>query len=415
MRRVVPPLLLENVPFRRFWLGETISLLGDQITLLAVPLAAVYLLAVGPEQMGYLTAAALVPDLLFSLHAGVFVDRRGRRRQTMIAADLGRAAALASVPATYAAGALTLWQLYGVVFVAGTLTVLFGVSYSGLFAALVPRERTIDASSLLHGSRALSYVLGPSLAGLLVKLASAPFALLLDALSYVGSAGLLATISPPEPATEEAERGHLLTGLRFIRRTPVLLAALASTATINFFNFAFWALFVLFATRTLGIGPGTLGLVLGAGAVGGLVGSVATRRLARRIGVGGAFVAGSFLFPAPLLLVPLARGPEPVVLACLFLAEFGSGLGVMILDISIGSIFVAIVPDRLRARFSGAYNVVNKGVRPLGSLAGGALGAAIGVRETLWLAAVGALLGGLFLLPSPLPRLRSLPEAAEFQ
>ena len=155
---------------------------------------------------------------------------------------------------------------------------------------------------------------------------------------------------------------------------------------------------------------GTLGLVLGAGAVGGLLGSIVTGRVSRRIGIGPTFALGCFIFPVPLLLVPLADGPQPLVLACLFLAEFGSGLGVMMLDISGATIFAAVVPERMRSRVSGAYMVVNFGVRPLGALVGGALGTWIGLRETLWIATAGALLGILWLLPSPILGLRELPE-----
>jgi len=153
--------------------------------------------------------------------------------------------------------------------------------------------------------------------------------------------------------------------------------------------------------------------VLGAAAMGGVLGSIVTGRISRRIGIGPAFVLGCIVFPAPLVLVPLARGPEWVVLGCLFAAEFLSGFGVMILDITGGSIKAALVPDRLRARVAGAYMVVNYGVRPLGALAGGALGTWIGLRPTLWIASVGAILGVLWLLPSPVPRLRELPEADE--
>ena len=99
-----------------------------------------------------------------------------------------------------------------------------------------------------------------------------------------------------------------------------------------------------------------------------------------------------------------------MILACLFLAEFGAGLGVMMLDISAGAIAFAVVPERLRSRVSGAYMVVNYGVRPLGALVGGALGTWIGVRETLWIATAGAMLGVLWLLPSPILGLRELPE-----
>ncbi len=163
-------------------------------------------------------------------------------------------------------------------------------------------------------------------------------------------------------------------GLRFVFRTPILRAKLAATAVINFFNFVFFALFILYATSELGVSPGTLGIVLGAGAVGGVIGSIVTGRITRRLGVGPAFVLGCTLFPAPFLLVPLAEGPMPVVLALLLAFEFGAGVGVMVLDIVGGAIQQAIVPDRLRSRVSGAYMVVNFGVRPLGSLAGGALG-----------------------------------------
>jgi MFS family permease len=190
----------------------------------------------------------------------------------------------------------------------------------------------------------------------------------------------------------------------------VVRSSLLATATVNFFNFVFWALFVLYATRELGVAAGTLGLVLGAGAIGGVVGSVVTGRISRRIGIGPAFVVGCVLFPLPLVLVPLADGPRWLIVSLLFLAEFWSGVGVMMLDISAGSIFAAIIPDRLRSRVSGAYSFVNYGVRPLGSVVGGLLGSTIGLRPTLWIGAVGALAGVLWLLPSPIPGLRDLPE-----
>jgi MFS family permease len=406
----VPPLLRENARFRRFWLGQTVSLVGDQITLIALPLVAVLALDASAAQMGYLVAAELAPNLLFSLHAGAWADRRGRRRETMIATDLGRAALLGSLPLAYALGVLTFPHMLVVAFGMGTLAVLFQVSYSSLFVALVPRDRFVEGSSIVHGSRAFSYVAGPSAGGLLVQALSAPAALAVDACSYLVSGLFLRSIDVVEPETEEPGRGHVTAGIRWIRRHPVVRAALGATATINFFNFVFFTLFILYATRELDVRPGTLGLVLGAGAVGGVIGSLVTARVARRIGIGPAFAVGCVLFPAPLLLVPLAAGPKWLVLACLFLAEFGAGLGVMMLDISFGSIFAAVIPDRLRSRVAGAYMVVNYGVRPLGALAGGALGSTIGLRPTLWLATGGALLGLLWLLPSPVLGLRELPE-----
>jgi MFS family permease len=412
-RRLLPALLRERRDFRRYWTGQAISLFGDQITLLALPLAAVLVLHAGAAQMGYLGAAELLPNLLFALHAGAWVDRWGHRRRFMIAADLGRAGLLATIPLAYALGMLSLVQLYAVAFLTGTLSMLFMVSQPTVFVAVTPPGRYVEANSLLYGSRALSFVGGPSLAGLLVQLLSAPVALLADALSFLASALFLGRIGPAEPPADSERRGAIGAGARWIRRSPIMLATLASAVTINLFNYVFSALFVLYATRTLQVRPGTLGVVLGAGAVGGVIGSLVTGRLTRRIGVGPAFCLGCVLFPAPLLLVPLAGGPEPLVLGLLFAAEFGAGFGVMVLDISIGSIFAAVIPDRLRSRVTGAFHWLNYGVRPLGSLLGGALGSSIGLRPALWIGTVGAIAGALWLLPSPLPRLRTLPERAE--
>jgi MFS family permease len=412
-RRSRIPVALRERDFRRFWAGETVSLFGDQITLIALPLTGVLALHASAAQMGYLTAAEIAPALVFSLHAGAWLDRYGRRRKTMIATVVGRSALLATIPAAYWLGILTLAQLYVVGFLIGTLSVFFFVAYTTLFVSLVPRERYLEANSLLNGSRAFSFVGGPSVGGLLVQALSAPGALIADAVSFLASAFTLSSIKPVEPPTEEAQSGHVKAGLRYLWRSPVIRASLLATATINFFNFVFWALFILYANRTLGVTPGVLGLVLGAASIGGVTGSILAGRISRRFGVGPAFVASCVVFTAPLLLVPFAHGPYWVILALLFAAEFLSGFGVMILDIVGGSIKTALIPDRLRARVAGAYMVVNYGVRPVGALIGGALGTWIGLRSTLWIGSAAAIAGVLWLLPSPLMKMRDLPEVEE--
>jgi MFS family permease len=406
----IPPLLRERA-FRRYWSGQTISMFGDQVSSIVLPLVAVLTLHVGPAQMGYLAGLVWLPSLLFGLHAGAWVDRRGHRRATMITADLGRAVLLASIPVCYAAGVLTLGQLYGVAFGTGILSVLFTVSDPVLFVALVPEDRYVEGQSLVYGSRALSFVGGPSVGGLLVQLLTAPFAVIADAVSFLGSAFFLSRIRPAETPAEGPGKGAVTAGARFIRGSAIVRASLTAVATINFFNFMFFALFVLYAVRALHVSPGLLGLVLGAGAFGGVLGALVTRRLAARLGVGLTYTVATLIFTAPMALVPLAAGPEPVILAMLFAAEFGSGFGVMMLDISIGAIFAAVIPDQLRSRVSGAFQAVNYGTRPLGAVAGGTLGSLIGIRPTLWIAAVGGMTGILWLLPSPLPRFR-MPDGA---
>ncbi len=404
------PVLLRERTFRRYWSAQTISMFGDQISSIALPLTAVLALHARAAQMGYLTAAVWLPSLLFAVHAGVWADRLGRRRVLMIAADAGRAVLLVSVPVCYALHQLTLAQLYAVAFGAGALSTLFTVCDGSVSVAIMPDDQYVEGTSLVYGSRAFSFVGGPSLGGLLVQALSAPFAIAADALSFLGSAFFLRRIKPAEAPAAGGGRGALSAGARFILGSPVVRASLISAAVINFFNFVFMALFVLYATRSLHVRPGLLGLVLGAGAVGGVLGSLMTRRLARRIGIGWALVAGAVLFPAPMVLVPLAGGSTVVVLGLLFAAEFGSGFGVMMLDISIGSIFAVVIPAELRSRVNGAFQAVNYGTRPLGALAGGAAGTLIGLRPTLLIAVVGGVSGFLWLLPSPLPRFR-MPSA----
>jgi MFS family permease len=409
--RLVPSLLRHHAGFRRFWLAQTISLLGDQVTLIALPLVAVIVLDATPAQMGYLTAAALLPNLLFSLHAGALVDRRGHRRDVMIAADVSRGLLLALVPLSAALGVLSLTALYVIAFLVGVSAVLFTVASQALFVALVPRHAYVGAMSLLSGTRSLSQVAGGSAGGVLVQALTAPLAVLVDAVSYLFSALLLARMKVIEPAREESARGLVLGGVRWIAGSPIVRSALGATATINFFNFGFFALFVLYVTRSLGVSPAALGLVLSAGALGGVLGALVTGRVVRRLGVGPTFVLGCVLFPAPLLLVPLAGGPAALVLSALVAAEFGAGFGVMLLDIAIGAVFAVVIPDRLRSRVSGAYMLVNYGMRPLGAFAAGALAGAIGIRGALWVATAGGLLGVLWLVPSPLPKLRELPPS----
>jgi len=409
---VIPPLLRDNLNFRRFFIGQSVSLLGDQVTALALPLTAVLALDATAGQMGVLTTLYLIPNLIFSLHAGAWVDRRGGRRMVMLMTDVGRGLLIGSIPIAYAFGHLGWTQLYIVAFLSGSLTVLFYVAYGAMIQMIVPRTDYVQANSLVHGSRAFSFVVGNTLGGLLVALLRGPYALAVDALSYFWSALFLRRMHIDEPPGAPQETGGLMAGARWIRNNAIIRAELLGVATLNLFNFMFFALFVLYATRSLHVGPATLGLVLGVAAVGTLAGSFVTARIGRRFGIGRTFAFGCFLFPAPLILVPLAGGPRWVVIACLFAAEFLSGIGLMMLDIMAGTISAALIPVALRSRVSGAFIVVNYGVRPLGTSIGGFLGATIGLRPTLWIATVGALAGLLWIIPSPIMSLHDVPAEA---
>jgi MFS family permease len=402
--------LLRERTFRRYWSAQTISYVGDQVTLLALPLLAVLVLKATPAQMGLLTAAGLAANLVLSLPAGVWVDRRRHRRYVMIVSDVARALLLASVPVAYAFGHLSLVQLYAVAFGIGCFSILFELSNATMFVCVVPSTGFVQGNSLINGSRAMSFVGGPALGGFLVQLLSAPVALIADSVSYLGSALNLLRIRPTEPPPERHKEGQLSAGLKFLLSSRVLWQGIVAVATVNLFNYMFSALVILYVTTELGVSPGLLGTIIGAASVGALLGSMLTSPLVRAIGVGPAYVVGLIVFPLPLVLVPAAGGPRPLVLLLLFLAEFVSGLGVMILDISYGSISAALVPARLRARVAGTTRTLNYGIRPIGALLGGLLGSAMGVRHTLWLATIGAVFGVLWLIGSPILRLRTLPE-----
>lgn len=410
----IPRLLRRNRSFRNFWVGQTISLFGDQVSLLALPLLAALALDASAGQVALLSAATMIPNLFFSVHFGAWADRFPKRRELMIVADLGRAALLLTLPIAAALGLLTLPQLYLVALGVGTLAVLSDVSYFTVFAALIRREEYLEGSALVNGSRALSLVGGTGIAGLLVQLFTAPFALAADALSFVASALFLrrAPVSEPPVETAEGRRG-ISEGIRFIARTPLIRASLAASATFNLFNAAFWALLVVFAVRTLGVGAGALGVVLSLGALGSLLGTVLTGRLSRRLGLGNTLIVAFVLAPLPLVLMALAGGPMGLVLTMLGVAEFASGLGIMVLDVSLGALFAALVPDPLRSRVTGAYIFVNYGIRPIGALGAGLLTTATDLRTTMLVTAIGGLAGVLWLLPSPMPRLRTLAEAVE--
>lgn len=415
LRRFVPPLLREQ-EFRRFWFGQTISAFGDQVTFLALPIVAVLVLNANATQMGLLTAVGLLPHLLFSLPAGIWLDRVRERRRLMILADIGRAMGLALVPLAFLSGWLSIELLFVVAFVVGSLAVVFDISWNTFFVAVAKREQYVQANALLSGSRSMSSVAGPALGGILIQILTAPITFLLDALSFLGSAFFLSRIHAQEPPIDHdpgTVREQLQQGLSFILHDAIVRGVLLSVATVNFFNYGIQALFILYATVNLGIEPGILGLALGAGAIGTVIGAVIAGRVGRTLGLGRAYLLSLILFPAPLILVPLAAGPPLVILALVVLSEFAAGIGVMILDINAGAMLLARTPDKIRGRSAGTFRFVNMGVRSIGAVVGGTLAGLFGIREALLFVSVAQLTGVLWLIGSPILGLRDLPEAPE--
>ncbi|MFD5032424.1 MFS transporter [Streptomyces sp. NPDC058405] len=405
--------------FRRFWAGQSVSQLGDRITELALPLIAISALNASANQVAWLTALIWTPNLL-AIFLGAWVDQRAHKRRLMILADLVRAAVLLSVPAAYLLGAVTLGQLYAVALLMGTAGVLFNTAYPPFFVRLVPRASYVDANSKLSASRSASYVAGPAIGGALVQALTAPVTVVVDALTFLVSAVLVGRVSVDEPPAASGSAGapsllqRAREGLSFVVRHPVLRATLGCAATVNFFTFvAGSGLMVLFANRSLGLSAGAIGIAFGIGATGSVLGAVSAPKLSRRFGVGRSIVVGAVLFPAPIAIAAAAGGPLWLRAGALAAAEFLSGFGVMLFDVNLNSLQAAVIPDGMRSRVAGAYSTINYGIRPVGAIVGGLLATLIGLRATLLIAAVGGALSLLWLLPSPIPRIRSLaPNSA---
>jgi MFS family permease len=301
----------------------------------------------------------------------------------------------------------------------GAGEVLFNTSSQPVFVNLVPRSQYIGANSRLSSTRSVSFIAGPAFGGALIQVFTAPIALLADAVTFALSAVFLGRIPIQEqPVTRpDDESGSspsvwrsAVEGVRFVTRHRFLRASLATATTVNFFTFVGSTLLVLFASRHLDLSAGMIGLAFGIGALGALLGALLAPRLTSAIGPGRVIVIGSVVFPLALAVPVLADGPTWVNMAVLALAEFVGGVGVMLFDVPLNSVQTAVTPDNMRSRVSGAFSTINYGVRPLGALAGGVLGSTLGIRPTLVAAAVGGAMCCLWLLSSPIAKVRDFKE-----
>jgi MFS family permease len=396
--------------FLKLWGGQTASMLGTQVGLVALPLTAALYLDAGPGQMGLLTAAGTAPYLLLGLPAGVRIDRRCRR-PVMIGADLARAALLAAIPLLAVAGALTVEILIAIALAIGTCTMLFELAYPSYLPTLVGRDGLVAAHARLSASRSLSEVGGPGLAAVLVQAISAPFVLLLDAVSFLGSALGLSTIRTPEPAPERRGaldvRREVAEGLRTTFGNRMLRAGACAAGTHNLCWGAIEAVLVLYVVRDLGLSASAYALGLAAGAAGGLIGAIASGPLIRRLGMGPAVITCAVVCCTAPLLIPALAGAAPAMLLLAF-ALFLRGLGGIPWDIQMVTLRQMIVPDELLGRVTSSYMLFSLGGLSLGAVTGGALGAALGLHQTVLLAAAGLSLSWLWLLLAPVRTLRTV-------
>jgi MFS family permease len=395
--------------FLRLWSAQAVSALGSQITLLALPLTALLVLHAKPYEVALLATAGSLPTLAVGIPAGVWVDRV-RRRRVMIAADLGRAAMLASAPVAYGLGILTLPHLYVVAVVNGSFSVLFEIASQAYLPSVVSRAQLIEANAKFEASRVIAWSAGPGAGGGLVSLVTAPVALLADAASFVASACLIGSVSGREerPPVMHDRAGELREGGRYVLGDRYLRPLLLGHALANLALGLVWAIVIVYAVRELGLTAAVVGVVLSLGQIGGFAGAVFGRRIAERLGVGPTVVTALFLFgPATLLLAVASRKAAIVFLALGWILE---NLARALYSVSATSIRQALVPDRLQARATGFTTTAGTGAFPLGTAIGGALAGAFGLRQAMLAGAVIGLLPFVPVAFSPVRSLRGLPK-----
>jgi MFS family permease len=402
--------------FLNLWSAETISQLGSQVSGLALPLVAILVLEASAFEVALLGVIEFAPFILISLPAGVWVDRL-RRRPILITADLGRAGLLASIPLAYWADALTIWQLYVVGFTVGVLTVFFDVSYQSYLPSLIERNRLVEGNSKLEVSRSAAQLAGPGLAGGLVEALTAPIAVVVDAISFLASGLFLLGIRKEERAPTRSERqagpgmkAEVLEGLRYVFGNRYLRWIAASTATFNFFSNLIFSVFLVYAVRELGIGPGLIGAIFSVASVGYLLGALLANRLSRRFGVGPAIVIGA---AGSLSLLLLAAAPKSNPIPFIVAGMGISAIGIPVYNITQVSFRQAITPERLQGRMNSVMRFIVWGVIPLGSLLGGALASWVSLRFAIWVGALGMSFAVLPVALSPVRTLREMPEPVE--
>lgn len=398
--------------FMLLWTGQAVSEVGSQVTMIALPLLAALTLHATTFEIALLSAASSAAFLLVALQAGALVDRM-RKKRVMVVSDLLRAVVIASVPVAQVFGALTIWQLYAVALLTSVLTVFFDVAYQSYLPILVSKDQLVDGNGKIGASQSFAQFAGPGIGGVLVAAVGAAYAVVVDAASFVWSTFATAAINDPETPPEKRPQGtklrtEIAEGLRFVVGHPILKRVVGCTATSNFFSSMFAAIDIVFLVRVLHASPSVVGGVFALGAIGGLVGAATCNVLARKVG-SARIIWLSILAETPFAFAaPLAFPGWGVLLVSV--SGFALGMASVVYNVAQVSYRQAVTPSHLLGRMNASTRFIVWGVMPLGGLAGGALGTLIGIRPTLFVAAIGGSLASLWVIFSPLFGMRDVPE-----
>ena len=404
-----PSSLWRDRDFRRLWLGQTASQLGEQASLVVLPLFAVLTLGIGAGQLGVLRAVEQAPILLLSLFVGAWVDR-WRTRTVMVVADAGRTLVLGAAVVAGVLNWLGLPALFVVVFAAGVLSVFFDMAYQASLVRLVTQDQLVRGNSVLEGSRSAAQIGGPALGGALVTLLSAPIAVassaLFFALSFLSVRRIRRTESVPARSEGPPRVGRrILDGLRFVVGDSLLRAVCLAAAAFQFFFAAMMTVYLLFLPRELHLSGTAVGLALAATGPGALVGALLAARLPGRFGYGTVIVGAAALGDGVFLCVPVLHGSSAATMPVLLAVNFVFGISGQLVNVTVMAVRQAVTPQGMQGRSAATINVAGMGMAPLGSLLGGLLAQEWGLRVGLLVAAGGMVLSPVVMALSSLARL----------
>ena len=418
-----PGSLRRHRDFNKLWLGQAVSAVGSQVTLLALPLTAVLYLHASAGQVGLLTAAGLAAYCGPSLFIGVMVDRM-RRRPLMIAADIGRTAVIGLIPVLAWTGSLDMQVMYAVALIQGALSVIFDVAYQSYLPSLVGAEALLGGNSRLQSTASVAEVGGPGLSGALVDLIGAPFALLVDAGSFLVSVMSLLSIRAREPGSQRSQPPDALVGVRgvfgeirvgagFIYRHPVLRALAGSVGIFNFFSQLQLTLFVIYAVREMHMSAGSIGLVLAFFGVGGMAASATLGRALAWFGYGSILLAGYALAALAIVCIPLVPGPPALSTVLFAVVYFAAGYGLIAMNVAMMTLRQVATPASLQGRVNASFRFAIGALMPVSALLAGLLGERLGLRGTLFICAGGMPISVVWIALSPARKVRTAQQLAQ--
>ena len=410
------PSMWRNGAFVRLFGAASISYVGSFVTRTALPLAAIYGLSAGPLELSAIRSFEFLGWLLVGLVAGAWVDRL-RRRPVMIAADLGRAIILGSIPLAAVAGRLTLAHLVVAAFLAAILSVFFDAASGAYLPSIVARGRLIAANSAMSASASIAEFTGFGLSGVLVQVLTAPIAIAVDAVSFIGSALVLATIRRPEPARPAvADREPVLheirEGIAVVRHSPILRALAIAHAADHLLWGVFGTTYLLFAVDEIGLSPAWIGVITAIGGLGSFVGAALASRVVSRLGAGRSMVFGLAGTVIGSALIPLAPAGAAVIGGAFLIAQqiVGDASGT-VYEVVEDSVTQTIVHDRVLGRVRATVSVITTVTALVGSILGGVIGVAFGLRVAFLVGIAGAVVAVLAVWASPAGRLRRVEDA----